>query len=48
MLEKEIYQIALRFNQWKAVMLCQMVSPGELTFRRYERFARGGAGLIWF
>ena len=23
-------------------------SPGELTIRRYERFARGGAGLIWF
>lgn len=23
-------------------------SPGELTFRRYERFASGGAGLIWF
>ncbi len=22
-------------------------SPGELTFRRYERFAAGGAGLIW-
>jgi 2,4-dienoyl-CoA reductase-like NADH-dependent reductase (Old Yellow Enzyme family) len=22
--------------------------PGELTFRRYERFGRGGAGLIWF
>ena len=22
--------------------------PGELTFRRYERFARGGAGMIWF
>ncbi|MBR2339664.1 MAG: flavin oxidoreductase/NADH oxidase [Clostridia bacterium] len=22
--------------------------PGELTHRRYERFARGGAGLIWF
>jgi 2,4-dienoyl-CoA reductase (NADPH2) len=22
--------------------------PGELTIRRYERFARGGAGLIWF
>lgn len=22
--------------------------PGELTFRRYERFARGGAGLLWF
>jgi len=22
-------------------------TPGELTFRRYERFARGGAGLIW-
>ena len=21
--------------------------PGKLTFRRYERFARGGAGLIW-
>ena len=21
--------------------------PGELTFRRYERFARGGAGLLW-
>ena len=21
--------------------------PGELTLRRYERFARGGAGLIW-
>ncbi len=23
-------------------------SPGPLTNRRYERFARGGAGLIWF
>ncbi|MCX6377363.1 MAG: flavin oxidoreductase/NADH oxidase [Armatimonadetes bacterium] len=23
-------------------------SPGELTFRRYRRFAAGGAGLIWF
>jgi NADPH2 dehydrogenase len=23
-------------------------SPGELTWRRYQRFARGGAGLIWF
>ncbi|MGB3985514.1 MAG: NADH:flavin oxidoreductase, partial [Limnochordia bacterium] len=23
-------------------------SPGELTFRRYLRFARGGSGLIWF
>ncbi len=23
-------------------------SPGELTFRRYKRFAQGGAGLIWF
>ena len=22
--------------------------PGELTVRRYERFARGGAGLLWF
>ncbi len=22
--------------------------PGELTFRRYHRFARGGAGLLWF
>ena len=22
--------------------------PGKLTFRRYERFAAGGAGLIWF
>jgi 2,4-dienoyl-CoA reductase (NADPH2) len=22
--------------------------PGELTFRRYTRYARGGAGLIWF
>ena len=22
--------------------------PGELTSRRYERFAHGGAGLIWF
>ncbi len=22
--------------------------PGELTYRRYERFARGGAKLIWF
>lgn len=22
--------------------------PGELTFRRYQRFASGGAGLIWF
>ena len=23
-------------------------SPGELTFRRYRRFAASGAGLIWF
>ncbi len=23
-------------------------APGELTFRRYRRFAAGGAGLIWF
>jgi 2,4-dienoyl-CoA reductase-like NADH-dependent reductase (Old Yellow Enzyme family) len=23
-------------------------SPSELTFRRYQRFARGGAGLLWF
>lgn len=23
-------------------------SPGELTLRRYERFAAGGAGLLWF
>lgn len=23
-------------------------SPGKLTYRRYERFARGGSGLIWF
>ncbi|UCH95935.1 MAG: hypothetical protein JSV88_03570 [Candidatus Aminicenantes bacterium] len=23
-------------------------SPGELTFRRYQRYARGGSGLIWF
>ncbi|SNS10558.1 2,4-dienoyl-CoA reductase [Anaerovirgula multivorans] len=23
-------------------------SPSELTFRRYKRFARGGAGLLWF
>lgn len=23
-------------------------SPGELTFRRYRRFASGGAGLLWF
>jgi 2,4-dienoyl-CoA reductase-like NADH-dependent reductase (Old Yellow Enzyme family) len=23
-------------------------SPGELTFRRYRRFAAGGAGLLWF
>jgi 2,4-dienoyl-CoA reductase-like NADH-dependent reductase (Old Yellow Enzyme family) len=22
--------------------------PGELTWRRYERFATGGAKLIWF
>ena len=22
--------------------------PGELTIRRYERFARGGSGLLWF
>jgi len=22
--------------------------PGELTFRRYKRYAKGGAGLIWF
>lgn len=23
-------------------------SPGELTIRRYQRFAKGGAGLLWF
>lgn len=23
-------------------------TPGELTLRRYDRFARGGAGLIWY
>ncbi len=23
-------------------------SPGVLTYRRYERYAKGGAGLIWF
>ncbi len=23
-------------------------TPGELTWRRYERFAKGGPGLIWF
>lgn len=23
-------------------------SPSDLTFRRYERFASGGAGLLWF
>lgn len=23
-------------------------APGELTLRRYKRFAQGGAGLIWF
>jgi 2,4-dienoyl-CoA reductase-like NADH-dependent reductase (Old Yellow Enzyme family) len=23
-------------------------APGELTFRRYERFARGGSSLLWF
>ncbi|TXT55526.1 MAG: Flavin oxidoreductase/NADH oxidase [Promethearchaeota archaeon] len=23
-------------------------SPGELTFRRYRKYAQGGAGLIWF
>jgi 2,4-dienoyl-CoA reductase-like NADH-dependent reductase (Old Yellow Enzyme family) len=23
-------------------------TPGELTIRRYERFAAGGAGLLWF
>ena len=23
-------------------------SPGELTFRRYQRFAAGGSGMIWF
>ncbi len=23
-------------------------TPGELTVRRYDRFAKGGAGLIWF
>jgi 2,4-dienoyl-CoA reductase-like NADH-dependent reductase (Old Yellow Enzyme family) len=23
-------------------------SPGEMTFRRYKRFAEGGAGQIWF
>jgi 2,4-dienoyl-CoA reductase-like NADH-dependent reductase (Old Yellow Enzyme family) len=23
-------------------------SPGELTFRRYERYAKGGPGILWF
>jgi len=23
-------------------------APGELTFRRYKRYAEGGAGLLWF
>ena len=23
-------------------------APGELTFRRYRRYAAGGSGLIWF
>ena len=23
-------------------------SPGELTIRRYERFAQGGSGVLWF
>jgi len=23
-------------------------SPGELTFRRYQRYVQGGSGLIWF
>lgn len=23
-------------------------APGELTFRRYKRYAKGGAGLLWF
>ena len=23
-------------------------TPGELTVRRYDRFAKGGAGLIWY
>jgi len=23
-------------------------APGELTFRRYDRYARGGSGMIWF
>ncbi len=23
-------------------------TPGELTLRRYDRFAKGGAGLIWY
>lgn len=27
---------------------CENGAPGELTKRRYERFAKGGAGLIWF
>ena len=26
----------------------QTYAPGELTFRRYRRFAEGGSGLIWF
>ncbi len=23
-------------------------APGELTFRRYDRYAKGGSGMIWF
>ena len=23
-------------------------APGELTFRRYKRYAEGGSGMIWF
>lgn len=26
----------------------QTSGPSELTFRRYERYARGGSGVIWF
>ena len=33
---------------WRAATATRRAGPSELTWRRYERFARGGAKLVWF
>ncbi|GHT32292.1 oxidoreductase [Planctomycetales bacterium] len=44
------YKLANRFivQPMEGFDSCPNGEPGELSFRRYERFASGGASLIWF